>query len=490
MLRERGTPLTVSAIRPLMADIGNFAGTGSRTLRPYQLACARAVIDSVVHRRGQVFTVMFARQMGKNETSAQIEAYLLALYAARGGSLVKGAPSFKPQVINSIIRLRAVLDANPLTRGRSHSAHGYMVGVGRAFAAFYSADTHANVVGATASLLLEIDEAQDVDPDKYDRDFRPMASSSNATTVLYGTAWGEDSILERQRRHNLEHQRETGQRLHFEYDWSTLGAISPAYREFVQAEQARLGVDHPTFQTQYLLHCIADAGKLFSGAQCAALEGAHGRQRTRRQGEVYVAGIDLAGEDEQAQDAVARALSPKRDSTVVTIAEVTRDGNGCQVVTVVDHVWWTGRSQVSQFEQLLGLFQQWDFARVAVDATGVGAGIASFLTARFGARVDPIVFTAPVKSSLAYLMLGMINTSRLALYASDGSPERVECGEQIRKTRYRTRDQEQLQWGVPPQDGHDDFVVSLALCCRAAEDRAPVALGGLVRPTSPGDDGW
>src|SRR5205807_1646717 len=104
----------------------------------------------------------------------------------------------------------------------------------------------------------------DVDPDKYSRDFRPMASSTNATTVLYGTAWSEDSILERQKRLNLAEEARTGRRLHFEYDWTHLAALNPAYSRFVAAEIERLGGDHPVVRTQYLLHCLADAGRLFS----------------------------------------------------------------------------------------------------------------------------------------------------------------------------------------------------------------------------------
>jgi hypothetical protein len=60
---------------------------------------------------------------------------------------------------------------------------------------FFSAGPESNIVGATASILLEIDEAQDVAIEKYDRDLRPMASMTNATTVLYGTAWSDDTLL-------------------------------------------------------------------------------------------------------------------------------------------------------------------------------------------------------------------------------------------------------------------------------------------------------
>ena len=52
---------------------------------------------------------------------------------------------------------------------------------------FLSAHEQSNVVGATADLLLEVDEAQDVDEEKFAKEFLPMAAAQNATIVLYGT---------------------------------------------------------------------------------------------------------------------------------------------------------------------------------------------------------------------------------------------------------------------------------------------------------------
>jgi hypothetical protein len=482
--------MRIARYAALFSDVSTFSRTAHRPLRSYQAECARAVARSVLHREGKVITIMFGRQMGKNETSAQIEAYLLALHAQRGGTIVKAAPSFKPQIVNSILRLKETLDATPLTRDRWNPAFGYMVQLGCASVTFLSADTHANVVGATASLLLEIDEAQDVDPDKYDRDFRPMASSTNATTVLYGTAWSEDSILERQRRLNMQRESQTGERLHFEYDWRVLAAIHEPYRRFVEAEIARLGESHPSVQTQYLLRCLSDAGRLFSVEQRAALCGSHNRQRQPQPDRRYVAGIDIAGEDEQAEDAQARMLSPRRDSTVVTIADVTRDAGNQPVARIVDHVWWTGRDQVWQYENLLALWDHWHLARACVDASGIGAGLADFLQARHPEFVEKVVFTAPTKSTMAYGMLAMINTRRLSLYKEDQSAEYRECQAEITACRYRLRSGEQMAWSVPESEGHDDFVVSLALAARAAEGMAPPPVSGLVRSRADPEERW
>ncbi|MBC7224184.1 MAG: hypothetical protein H5T59_07925, partial [Anaerolineae bacterium] len=67
------------------------------SLRPYQVAPARAIARSVVRRQGLRFAVLMARQAGKNELSACLEAYLLNLFARRGGTIVKAAPTYQPQ---------------------------------------------------------------------------------------------------------------------------------------------------------------------------------------------------------------------------------------------------------------------------------------------------------------------------------------------------------------------------------------------------------
>ena len=61
----------------------------------------------------------------------------------------------------------------------------------------------------------------------------------------------------------------------------------------------------------------------------------------------------------------------------------------------------------------------------------------------------------------------------------------------MRACRYWLRSGEQLAWGVPETEGHDDFVTSLALTCRAAEELTPPAAGVLIRAKPDRDqEGW
>lgn len=444
-----------------------------KPLRPYQLEPARAILDSVLHRKGLTFTVMMARQAGKNELSAQLEVYLLNLFQRAGGNIVKCAPTFKPQVINSKQRLEQTL-ANKLNAGRWKSGYGYMARLGKAAVMFFSAEESSNVVGATAHLLLEVDEAQDVNPNKYAKEFRPMGATTNVTTVMYGTAWTADTLLERQKQVNLALEAKDGVRRHFQYDWQIAALYNPGYRSFVEREIARLGMDHPIVRTQYCLETLGGAAGFLNEQQRAQLRGDHPRQHAASPGREYVAGIDVAGEDEEAADAALRALKPRKDSTVITVAELDWSPISDLVLEprlrVVEHYWWTGRKHRDQYTQMLDLLRNvWDCRKVVVDATGVGAGVASFLTSALGSGVaNSFAFSAPSKSKLAYGLLGAVNSGRLKLYRGDGSPECREFWQEVELARYAVGANQAMDFYVPPEAGHDDFLMSLALVVEAA----------------------
>jgi hypothetical protein len=123
-------------------------------------------MDSVFSHKGITFSVEIARQGGKNEISAQLEISLLVLSMPEKKNLVKCAPTFHPQTENSIMRLADRLNTAGLSRYWSIK-HGNIICLGDARAIFLSADKTANVVGNTAHLLLEVDEAQDVLKEKY-----------------------------------------------------------------------------------------------------------------------------------------------------------------------------------------------------------------------------------------------------------------------------------------------------------------------------------
>jgi hypothetical protein len=464
----------LEALRRLLDDFALFCRfLLRRTLYPHQLAAARAILRSVLERRGDTITVMFARQMGKNELSAALETYLLTLHQQVGGSLVKAAPTYQPQIVNSLLRLDALLQRNPLTAGRWQARFGYLRQVGAARALFFSGQPQANVVGATASTLLEIDEAQDFSPEKYAKDFRPMGATTNVTTVLYGTAWDGSTLLEETAAHNQALEQEDGVRRHFAFDWSAGAAANPAYAAYVAAERDRLGAASPLFQTQYALAPIAGAGRLLAPAHLAQLAGTHPRLRRPQPGAHYVAGLDCAGEEETAVATGEFAPRARRDSAVLTLARLEwHHALGVQEprLEIVEHYAWTGRKHRDLIPQLIDLLRHvWQVRQVVVDATGVGGAVASFLVGALGeARCTPFVFTAPSKSALAYGLLAAINAGRVRMYADDASPEAAAFWQQARAARYSVRAHQALTFYVDPAEGHDDFLIALALLVEAA----------------------
>ena len=83
-----------------MLTIAEFArDVLGKPLYPYQLEVAEAILASVQGGLGRIITVMMARQAGKNQLSATLEAYLLSTHDE--GTIIKAAPTFSPQIATS-----------------------------------------------------------------------------------------------------------------------------------------------------------------------------------------------------------------------------------------------------------------------------------------------------------------------------------------------------------------------------------------------------
>jgi hypothetical protein len=453
-------------------------------LRPYQLEVARAAMDSIQKGMGLTFSVEIARQGGKNELSAHLEVLLLTLYMARGGNLIKCSPTFKPQTIISIQRLKQRLDDFGFN-GIYRPQMSYIVQLGSAQAIFLSAEGSSSVVGHTADILLEIDESQDVSKEKYTKEFRPMGSATNVTTILYGTTWDDSTLLEEIKQANLELERKDGIKRHFRYDWEEVGKYNPDYVKFIQAERQRLGEEHPLFRTQYALLPITCGGGFLSRQQIALMLGEHQRQSQPEGKRNYIAGVDLAGEHEQemaGRDVPVANGERGGDSTVITIAEVDAANPSQPLLKVVEQYQWTGTPHSRLYTQMTNILKNvWNCRRIVVDATGIGQPVASFLRKELGRRVIPFVVTSKSKSDTGFELLSFINSGRLKIYKHDGSREYQETLFELERARARYRPNQTMNFYVDPQEGHDDFLVSLALVVRAAEGLGPREAKGRLR---------
>ena len=148
-------------------------------------------------------------------------------------------------------------------------------------------------------------------------------------------------------------------------------------------------------------------------------------------------------------------------------------------VRVVEHYWWTGKKHTELYAQLVDLPKNvWHCRRIVVDATGVGQPVASFLREALGAAVIPFTFTQPSKSELGFNLLAAINSGRLKMYASDGSAEYQEFWLEMERAKSQYRPSQTMNFFVDPAQGHDDFLMSLALLAEAANQYSPRSARG------------
>jgi hypothetical protein len=134
------------------------------------------------------------------------------------------------------------------------------------------------------------------------------------------------------------------------------------------------------------------------------------------------------------------------------------------------------------------LRETWRVQSLAVDATGLGEPVAAFLTNALGSsRIRAVKLNTESKSRLGYGLLAAVNGGRLRLY--DGASAEVkECRRQLERCRAVYRPNRTLNFYVEARDGHDDYVISLALVVEAAGDALPRRARG--RPGSGEEETW
>ncbi len=416
-------------IKQTFMDIGLFIDKLSPIrLRSYQREAAYAIAKSVIQKQGLSFVIMFPRQSGKNELQAQVETYLLLLLHKLDAEFVKLSPTWKPQSLNAMRRLERNLKKNFITRSRWTKETGYIFRVGSARIYFLSASPTANVVGATASWLLECDEAQDVLIDKWDKEIAPMAASTNATRVFWGTAWTSQTLLARERRAALEAEKIDGIKRVFEITANQVREEVPAYGKFVDSEIAKHGRNHPFIRTQYFSEEIDEQTGMFTAERLALMQGTHQPALSPEPGHSYAFCIDVGGEDFSDHSPLPMgegrgegSMTDGHDSTTLTIfdiAQPARDllGFGPSFHAVYRKA-WTGAAHVKVFQQVQAFAELWNPYRIVVDATGVGEGLTSFLMRAYPSAVIPFKFTQASKSELGWKLISLIESGRYKEYS-------------------------------------------------------------------------
>ncbi|MEM7343727.1 MAG: hypothetical protein AAF485_05755 [Chloroflexota bacterium] len=463
-------------------------------LHPYQVKPADCIAQLVANRETAEVTVEMSRQSGKNEMSAHIEAAILARYARRGGIVVKAAPTWRPQIVRSKSRLeqRARDVRRRLSFLKFNPREGYIFECGDAAINFLSGRPTANVVGDTASLLLEIDEAQDFDTEKYDKEFAPMRASTGAPAVFYGTTWTDTTLLDRTKR-AIQEGRVKG--FVYRIPWDVVAEDNPAYGRFVEGEIERLGIDHPLIKTQYRLEPLAERGRLFTSQQLRQMIGSHPPAQHRIDQRLIVAGLDFAGADEQADEMISTSTMSGRDSVALTIGEVeflvVVTGIALPLVKVLARYEWVNVSPTTMHTTLFKILNNdWQVDRVHCDATGIGETPTSLLATAMNKpghepRVIPIKFDGHwnAHSRMTFQYISAVNGSRFLEYQQPGIEPVVEAErkhppgpDQVERhvwwqrghARLETKPGKRVKVYVPENEGHDDLIYGDLLALDAA----------------------
>jgi hypothetical protein len=193
---------------------------------------------------------------------------------------------------------------------------------------------------------------------------------------------------------------------------------------------------------------------------------------------VYVATLDVAGQDEGATDPVAALNNPGRDYTVAHIFEVVPgdkespeplyravdvfvDQGGRHFQDVA------GRPQLA--ERLLAWLRMWGVVHLVADSSGVGAGLVDWLAARMGReRVTGYTFSQSSKAALGAKFLAVVETGRFRYFAVENvGDEADKFFAEVAACRYSLapggRFERDLRWGVWNHAAHDDRLISAAL---------------------------
>ncbi len=478
----------IETIKHLLRDIRVFSEFGSKVrLRHYQEGVALAIIDSVIKKKGLSFVVMFPRQSGKNELQAAIETYLLTLFSQLDAEIVKVSPTWKPQSYNAMKRLERILARNLITQKIWKKERDYIYKIDGASCKFLSGSPEANLVGATASLLLEVDEAQDILPSKFDKDIAPMAASTNATRVFWGTAWTSRTLLHRELIAAREAETRDGIKRTFVLTAEDVSKEVPAYGMFVAAQVAKTGRQNPLIKTQFFSEEIDGEGGMFAAYRLALMQGSHSPADNPQPGRVYAILLDLAGEDEGLKAQDGELSNPGRDATALTIVEVDLSTLADLVIKaptykVVSRFLWVGVKHSQLYGEVKALADLWKARYLVLDATGIGAGLASFLDKALPGRVIPFIFTSSSKSKLGWDFLGIIDSGRWKEHKTSGDSLSSSSGRMRHQLTFFNElsfcqyeilpgPEKRMKWGVldgtrDPATGnlvHDDLILSAAL---------------------------
>jgi len=234
-----------------------------------------------------------------------------------------------------------------------------------------------------------------------------------------------------------------------------------ARRDFMDEIRASCP-DEASYREEYCCEPSAEGAALLGYAAIGACEAAN---------------LQLCDIDSIAGDAAVTSAGQATPGALFAGFDVGRrhDRSVLWVVERVGDVLWTrvlrvmGDASFTAQEQLLDrLMQARRVRRLCIDATGIGAMLAERLSQRHGGRVEPIHFTADIKTDLAMPLVRLFQ-DRLVRIPADPAVR-----DDLHKVRRTVTSAHHVRLSAPRDaDGHADRFWALALAVHAA-DQTPV----------------
>lgn len=396
---------------------------------------------------------------------------------------VRTAPTYIPQIVNSKKRLREMLMLSNKKRIKYptfeklklSTEEGYIWRVGQASVEFLSSGPHSNVVGATASYCLDMDEAHKINKDKFDEDFGPFTADTNAGTLMWGVSANNMDCLQWYVDKNIEMGRPE---LNIYYPCEYWMDANPAYRDHVNGRVAALGWDHPVIMTQYRLIPISSQGTFINVKQARSFfSGDHRRRKSPQDGKSYHLLIDIAAANEDFDPEDMNAMEndvTSTDSTVIWVYEVTDEisSNGLfPILKIVDCEYYTGQPLPTSEQCIDDAIDHWNADKVTIDSVGVGRQIGESMQNKWGEfTVNAYCASKKTVSEDCYDLLARLNFNAVLMWEDDGSFEYEQIAKQINWTMY-SADKGDMKLIKPKSTMHIDMVKALTYI----HQNAPVA---------------
>lgn len=360
-----------------------------------------------------------------------------------------------------------------------------------------SAAVGTMIEGRTYHLLV-LEESQDIDDYKVEKEIHPMGASTNATVIKIGTPNTKRGNFYETCKRNRARDLDGGvghRRCHYQYDYTFAARCNPNYAKYIEKEIVRLGYDSDSFRMAYRLHWILERG-LFVAPELLDECGIRSRDRlkTKVSGRlVYFDRPDYPGNQDRTTVGQVAAVDVGRaqDSTVVTVARVWWDnpidvaGESRYYTHVMNWLELVGDDYELQYPQILSFLGNFNLGLVVVDATGAGDPVFSRIRAELAAdeathgdvHVTPFVMT-PKSKHLGYQLLQQeMHHKRFTYPAGKGARKQQKWRHFVQQMAYLEKEWKGRYMSVKAPTGrkgsrdrkaaHDDFPDSAMMVCWA-----------------------